>query len=75
MGAYNPQAGYQYPPPPGPPPPREDYVPAYDPAKLPAYGAGGYTGHAGDVKLAGADESTEDIAGTGGYSAAAARNV
>jgi len=39
-GSYNPQAGYQYPAPPGAPPSREDYVPPYDPAKLPSYGDG-----------------------------------
>jgi len=35
---YNPQTGYQYPAPSGPPPaPREDYVPPYDPHKVPEY--------------------------------------
>lgn len=36
-GPYNPQSGYQYPPPNGPPPRTEDYVPPYDPAKVPDY--------------------------------------
>jgi len=73
MGAYNPQVGYQYPAPPGPPPRRdEEFVPPYDPAKLPEY-SGGYGGKIGDTKLAG--ESEEDVAAAGGYSAAAARNV
>jgi len=34
---YHPQSGYQYPAPPGLPPSREDYVPPYDPAKVPEY--------------------------------------
>ncbi|KAG9031963.1 hypothetical protein FRB95_002044 [Tulasnella sp. JGI-2019a] len=34
---YNPHSGYQYPAPAGPPPSREDYVPPYDPAKVPDY--------------------------------------
>ncbi|KAG8877669.1 hypothetical protein FRB97_003196 [Tulasnella sp. 331] len=38
---YNPQSGYQYPAPPGAPPFREDYVPPYDPAKVPDYYEGG----------------------------------
>jgi len=36
-GPYNPQSGYQYPPPPGAPPRTEDYVPPYDPVKVPDY--------------------------------------
>jgi len=34
---YNPQSGYQYPAPNGPPPIKEDFVPPYDPAKVPDY--------------------------------------
>lgn len=64
LRSYNPQGGYNYPPPPGPPP-RDDFVPPYDPAKLPQYGShdGGYShqfGADGD-KRALADESTDDV--------------
>jgi len=36
-GPYNPQSGYQYPVPGPPPQGGEDYVPPYDPAKVPDY--------------------------------------
>lgn len=61
LRTYNPQGGYNYPPPPGPPI-REEFVPPYDPAKLPQYGSheGGYSQQYGD-KRALADESTDDV--------------
>ncbi|KAG9047146.1 hypothetical protein FS837_002929 [Tulasnella sp. UAMH 9824] len=61
LRTYNPQAGYNYPAPPGPPL-REEFVPPYDPAKLPQYGSheGGYSQQYGD-KRALADESTDDV--------------
>lgn len=36
-GPYNPQSGYQYPAPAVAPPTTEDWVPPYDPAKVPDY--------------------------------------
>ncbi|KAG8919949.1 hypothetical protein FRC00_010700, partial [Tulasnella sp. 408] len=61
LRTYNPQGGYNYPPPPGAPL-REEFVPPYDPAKLPQYGSheGGYSQQYGD-KRALADESTDDV--------------
>jgi len=61
-GPYNPQGGYQYPAPPGPPPRTEDFVPPYDPAKVPDYDEA-YTRPVGDQKTAAV--STESV----GYSA------
>ena len=62
---YNPSAGYHYPAPSGPPPQQQEYVPPYDPAKLPEYGAGSYgasTASVGDVKAGGqANSSREDV--------------
>ncbi|KAG8903569.1 hypothetical protein FRB99_003120 [Tulasnella sp. 403] len=64
-GPYNPQGGYQYPAPAGPPPNREDFVPPYDPAKVPDYEEGGYgKSHFGDDKIA--TESRDTLAA--GYS-------
>ncbi|KAG9019360.1 hypothetical protein FRB90_003464 [Tulasnella sp. 427] len=64
LRTYNPQGGYNYPAPPGPPP-RDDFVPPYDPAKLPQYGQeGGYSQQqygAGGDKRGLTDESTDDV--------------
>lgn len=61
---YNPHSGYQYPAPAGPPPGREDYVPAYDPAKVPDYYETAPGGEARKEKLADGEFEPADL----GYS-------
>jgi len=64
---YNPQSGYQYPAPPGPPP-GDDFVPPYDPAKVPDYYEGSGYNVAMDSKDGKASVLDRDDPFVGGYS-------
>lgn len=67
---YNPQSGYHYPAPPGPPPaPREDFVPPYDPAKVPDY----YESQGYETQKE--KPMPEDNPFVGGYSGARAEDI